>query len=427
MKCAIPVFIVVACITLCNAQIYNISGVVKNSAGSGIEGVTVRLGQAGILTTTGAGGGFTLDGTSTVFRTGDKVSGMQHPEVLRDGRLSFVTIHKGEVHVMVYDCNGRLRLSHREIASSGKNMLSLPRLAVGMYIYRVTFEDRQYTFKSVAGTAAKSGQVSERTQIPAARMAKTAVPFDDALLAVKDGYQLYRLEIKNPDTMGIQVTLLPLITGTVTDIDGFAYRTVQIGSQVWTAENIRTTKYNDGTPLSDGTDEAVWSNNTTGAYCFYNKSTDAAYQQKWGAMYNWYAVGSGKLAPAGWRVPTRADWDTLVSYLLWNGYSADGRLWENTINKSMATKTDWLADTSAGVIGNDLTLNNSTGFSALPGGSRNSMGTYDGQFLYGYWWLSSAFDSSISWFRRIDYGDNLGMNYATPNSCGFSVRLVRVN
>jgi uncharacterized protein (TIGR02145 family) len=294
-----------------------------------------------------------------------------------------------------------------------------------MYIYCVTLENRQYTFKSIAGIAANSGRVSAGKASAAAGLAKTTAPFDDALLAVKDGFQLYRLGITNPDTSGIQITLVPLVTGTVTDIDQIVYQTVQIGSLVWTTQNIRTTKYKDGTPITNGTDDAVWSNDTTGAYCFYNKSTDAAYQQKWGALYNWYAANSGKLAPAGWRVPTPADWDTLFSYLSVNGYGFDGVLWSGEVPKTMAAKTDWVADTTTGVIGNDLTQNNSSGFSALPGGSRTSGGAFDGQGLYSYWWLPKELDSSNGWFRRIDNSDNMGMYYISAKSCGFSIRLVR--
>jgi uncharacterized protein (TIGR02145 family) len=426
MKRVTPLFLIIVCAVLSSAQTYSISGVVKNSAGTGIEGATVRLGQTGISTTTGTGGNFTLTPAGVVSRTRNEVPAMQCPKVLRDGGISFLATHKGEARVMVYDCNGRLLLSHREAASQGNNILSLPRLVHGLYIYRVIVEDRQYLIKSVAGMAANSGRVPAEKTNAAAKLAKTVAAFDDALLATKDGYQLYRLEITNPDTSGIQITLLPLVTGTVTDMDGTVYRTVQIGNQFWTMENIRTKTYNDGTPVAKVTEDTAW-NRSTGAYCFYDNSTDAAYQQKWGALYNWYAVGSNKLAPSGWRVATPADWDTLFAYLPAHGYSADGVMWGSEIPKSMAAKTDWLADTTAGVIGNDLTQNNSSGFSALPGGSRSSNGAFDGQGLYSYWWMNKEFDSTMAWFRRIDNSENLGMYYATDKTCGFSVRLVRVN
>jgi uncharacterized protein (TIGR02145 family) len=425
MRSVVPLFIIMAFAALCNAQTYTISGVVKNNAGTGIEGAALRLGLAGISTITGTGGNFTLIHTvGTAFRTSNTVTGMQSLKVLRDGRLSFTATHKGEVRVMVYDCKGRLQISLREIVSSGNNLLSLPRLADGMYIYQVTVEERQYSFKSLSGMAA-GGPVSAMNAGTAAGFAKTAASFDDALLAAKDGYQLYRLGITNPDTSGIQITLVPLVTGTVTDMDQIVYQTVQIGNQVWTTQNLRTTKYNDGTPVINGTDETVWENNTTGAYCFYNKSTDAAYQQKWGALYNWYAANTGKLAPAGWRVPTPADWDTLFTYLMVNGYSYDGVLWGDKCFKALASKTDWVADTTSSVIGNELTQNNSSGFSALPAGSRSSNGTYDGQGLFFYWWLPKEMDSSNAWFRRIDNNNNLGMYFPTAKSCGFSIRLVR--
>ena len=425
----VTLFIIIVCTALCHAQTYNISGVVKNSAGNGIEGATVRLGQAGISTTTGAGGNFTLTGVGVAFRTGNAISSMHGPEILRDGRLSFIAVHNGEARVIVYDCNGRLQLSLREVTSSGNNMLSLPRLADGMHIYRVTVDDRLYTFKSVAGIGANSCPVAARKASFAARLAKTASPFDDALLAVKEGYQLYRLGITNPDTSGIQITLIPLVTGTVTDIDGIVYQTVQIGSQVWTMENLRTTKYNDGTPITKVTDNAAW-NTLTEAYCFYNNSTDAAYQQKWGALYNWYAVSSGKLAPAGWRIPMMADWDTLLIYLSAHGYSYDGIINGSVVAKALAAKTDWLETTTAGDVGNNLTQNNSSGFSALPGGCRISNGDFDGLNSSFYLWTPEEFDDGtmvMAWYHSLSNSFSGMIRFPTTKNCGFSVRLVKEN
>jgi uncharacterized protein (TIGR02145 family) len=174
-------------------------------------------------------------------------------------------------------------------------------------------------------------------------------------------------------------------TGTVTDIDGNVYQTVKIGNQVWTVENLRTTRYNDGISINLITDSAAWSKSlirygaawskaSKGAYCYYNNMTDADSIKKYGALYNWYAIDTKKLAPKGWHVPTNAEWDTLQNYLIANGYNWDGTTTGNKIAKSMAAQTDWKTDTNPGATGNDLFKNNKSGFSALPGGWRFFIG-----------------------------------------------------
>jgi uncharacterized protein (TIGR02145 family) len=101
---------------------------------------------------------------------------------------------------------------------------------------------------------------------------------------------------------------------TVTDADGNVYHTVQIGNQVWMVENLRTTKYNDNSPITPVSDNAVWGTLTTEAYCWYNND-EATNKNTYGALYNWYVLNTGKLCPTGWHVPSQAEWETLISSL----------------------------------------------------------------------------------------------------------------
>jgi uncharacterized protein (TIGR02145 family) len=214
---------------------------------------------------------------------------------------------------------------------------------------------------------------------------------------------------------------------TVTDCEGNVYQTVKIGSQVWMSENLRSTKYNDCSAIPLVTDNAAWYYRTTPGYCYYNNMTNADSIRKFGVLYNWYTIDTKKLAISGWHVPTDAEWDTLLNYMIAHKYNWDGTTTGNKIAKSLASSTDWVSDTTHGTIGNDLTLNNRSGFSALPGGSRLD---YDGTFVgigkYGYWW--SAGDQWGAWYRGLCFAyvdlRNYGSNY---KSCGFSVRLVRDN
>ena len=105
-----------------------------------------------------------------------------------------------------------------------------------------------------------------------------------------------------------------LTYGEVTDIEGNIYKTIQIGTQEWMAENLKTTKYNDNTEIPLITENSNWGSTTTPGYCWVNNDR-TTYKNIYGALYNWYTVNTGKLCPTGWHVSTDAEWTTLVNYL----------------------------------------------------------------------------------------------------------------
>ena len=139
-----------------------------------------------------------------------------------------------------------------------------------------------------------TGSISTSTRTGLAKGARGVAALDDALLFTKEGFQLGRLPLAIPDTFGIQVMLSPFETGALADADGNIYRTVRYGSQVWTVENLRTSKYNDGTSIPLVTDSAAWGKLETPAYAFFGYTTDPDEQKKWGAFYNGYAIATGK-------------------------------------------------------------------------------------------------------------------------------------
>ncbi len=206
-------------------------------------------------------------------------------------------------------------------------------------------------------------------------------------------------------------------TSTVTDADGNVYNSITIGNQTWLVENLKTTKYNDGTAIPLITANATWVSTTSGAYCWYNNSVE--YKTKYGALYNGYAVRTGKLAPVGWRVATYDDWKTLETYVSVNsGVSV-------TVGKALSYNLDWNTSTAVGAIGNNLSLNNSTGFSALPGGYRDSYGVCDYLGYQGCWWTSTDSNSTASSVFYLNYDKyTLGFNNYARN-LGYSVRCVK--
>jgi uncharacterized protein (TIGR02145 family) len=211
--------------------------------------------------------------------------------------------------------------------------------------------------------------------------------------------------------------------GSVTDIDGNVYTTVKIGTQEWTVENLRTTKYNDGSAIPHVTDDSAWDGLTSPGYCWHDN--DISYKSKYGALYNWYAIGTEKLAPTGWHVPTDADWTVLENYLILNGYNWDGTTTGNKIAKSLAAKTDWASDGEEGTVGTDLESNNRTGFSALPGGCRRTDGSFSLTGYSVYWWSSTDEGMGYADYRDIQYSWEHLSKYDESKRFGCFVRLLK--
>ena len=219
----------------------------------------------------------------------------------------------------------------------------------------------------------------------------------------------------------------------VTDIDGNFYPSVIIGNQEWMAENLKTTKYRNGTPIVyPGTDATSWDNNTTGAYAWFDN--DIAWKNSYGALYNWYAVNnSNGLCPTGWHVPSDAEWTELVDYLVAQDYPNEP---ENPNGAGNALKScrqvnsplggdcttsehprwDWI---------NNLYGSDEFGFSALPGGNRRTYGSYFNLGHYGDWWSSNENSATHAWARYLYSGSGEVGRYFIPKFYGYSVRCLR--
>ncbi len=215
--------------------------------------------------------------------------------------------------------------------------------------------------------------------------------------------------------------------GTATDQDGNTFEWINYGTQDWAIENAEVVTYRDGTVIPQVTDASEWSNLTTGAWCYYSND------QSKGKLYNWYAVmgihdndentPNKEFAPVGWRVPTDAEWTTLENYLIANGYNYDGTTSQNKIAKAMASTTGWISSTETGAIGNDQSLNNSSGFNAFPEGYYNGLFYNEGsQTIF---WSSTEHSASVAWYRLLYNSDSDPYRNYSVKRYGFSVRFVR--
>lgn len=197
----------------------------------------------------------------------------------------------------------------------------------------------------------------------------------------------------------------------ITDIDGNSYSIIYIGTQKWMASNLNVTHYNDGTGISNVTDNAAWWILNTGALCSYDNS--ALNSAVYGRLYNWYAVNTGKLCPEGWHVPSLAEWRTLIDYL--GGEEiAGGKLKESGYSH-------WLSPNQG--------ANNESKFRALPGGSRDGKGShYLGERTW--FWTSTETNSLIVPNNNAEsvllfYDETHVMNMSRNKRYGNAVRCVK--
>lgn len=200
---------------------------------------------------------------------------------------------------------------------------------------------------------------------------------------------------------------------TVTDIDGNTYMTVKIGSQWWMTENLATTTFNDGTPITLVEGNTTWNNITTPAYCWYDNNEDANKYSK-GALYNWYVVNTQKLCPSNWHVPSQKEWEKLEEYLDSLGYN-------RTQGKILKSETGWKDE------GNGIDFFH---FSAKPSGYLFSEESFKGVGESGNWWTSSLFFDFESpakpWLVFMHYElDYVFHIYGDKKENGYSVRCIK--
>lgn len=206
---------------------------------------------------------------------------------------------------------------------------------------------------------------------------------------------------------GFNITFNPgLVYGTIADIDGNLYKTITIGNQTWMAENLKVTKFNDATAITFIPVATMWYSATSGGYSWYNSDSLG-----YGALYNWHAAGSDKLCPAGWHVPSDSEWGVLMTSL--GGESGAGAKLKES------GTLHWSVPNSGAT--------NESGFSALPGGYRANVGTYNSIKQKGYWWSSTASSSTESYYRSLGYNYNNTDRTSASKGSGFSVRCVKDN
>ncbi|MHC1703665.1 MAG: FISUMP domain-containing protein [Tenuifilaceae bacterium] len=195
----------------------------------------------------------------------------------------------------------------------------------------------------------------------------------------------------------------------VTDIDGNIYNTVQIGTQTWMKENLKTTKYRDGSDIPNITDQTAWAAQTTGAYCWYDNDATTN-KDPYGALYNYYAVvDSRNLCPTGWHVPSDTDWTNLTNYL--GGEKVSGGLLKES------GTLHWAAPNTES--------NNATGFTAVPSGYRDPTYGFDGIGQMVEFSSSTASDATYLLIRYLQTNSIIVQKGSDYKNAGLTVRCLK--
>jgi uncharacterized protein (TIGR02145 family) len=419
---------------------YNIT-FTGSGASSTVGDVVVQNLTKGTTVTVPAGNVLNLsDGLSAVeqLNANDETIRVYPNSVGGASTLSFFAKQAGITQINVYSLDGRKVVSISQNLQIGSNSFQVS-LSRGSFAIQVIGNEYTYSAKMINQSASlsqpKITYIGTEKSLPTAPQKSKNSALSTTTMTYTTGDRLlykgtsgsYSTIVTDVPTAGKTINFVFVAC---TDADDNNYKVVKIGTQTWMAENLKTTKYNDGTSIPNVTDNTEWKNLSTPAYCWYNN--DATINKNtYGAMYNWYTITIAKLAPAGWHIPTDGEWTILENYLIANAYNYDGTTTGNKYAKSLAATTNWTTYTGTGAVGNDLSKNNTTGFSALPGGGRYDGGAFDGLGLNCLWCTATEGYTSIAWYRFVGYSrSDVHRNYYSDSyyyfkTYGFYVRCIR--
>ncbi|MBN2862618.1 MAG: T9SS type A sorting domain-containing protein [Bacteroidales bacterium] len=409
-----------------------------------------------------AGTSVTLDEGDELLLTGSV--GIISPEFIQSGAIriypnpvtdyTLVDIFppsSGDATVSVYDLTGRILNQTRFYIDISGQEFRISGLANGLYMVDIKGPDYHLSGKLMS-TGQPGGLIHiNKTGTPVTEVIQNNKKDNKGIMTTVEMAFTSGDRLKftgSSDNYSTVVTDIPSSNKTITfffvectDGGGNHYPVVHIGSakggsgseerkgvQVWIAENLKTTKYNDGTDIPLVTDGTAWLYLTGPGYCWYNNS-ESLYKDKYGALYNWYAVNTGKLCPQGWHAASHEEWTTMENFLIANGYNYDGSTSENKISKALSSPSDWISNTQPGSPGNtDYPEKiNATGFSALPGGYRITMTGAPFNYMgeKAMYWTSTEESNSYSYFRQIDYNRNYVYQFNYGKKMGMSVRCIK--
>jgi uncharacterized protein (TIGR02145 family) len=338
----------------------------------------------------------------------------------------------------LFDMSGNVVIQHKEIANKGINLFELNSIPSGIYLLKVESDHLLYTSKLISTGAEKdlpvikyNGPVNgicKEKPLPPANEVKGPLSLKSVVIMQFNAGDTLKLTGKSGIFRTVSM-LFPTQGQPVTfefvncsDADSNHYAVVQIGSQLWMQENLKTTKYRDGSDIPNVQDSAAWANLSTGAWCdFHNLPSEGAY---YGHLYNFYAADdTRKMCPTGWHVPSHGEWNIMEIFLDntvdTTALMGTGALIGRILKEGCDTRWQYM-DTTYGL--------NSAGFTALCANFRNGTGAWslapdnnhDSSF-----WTATSYSTSSAWFRSLRWCFSDIYSLFAFKRGGNSVRCVR--
>lgn len=346
-------------------------------------------------------------------------------------RMQFELPESGNSSIIVNDITGKVIIEYRKFLTEGTHTFRIKGMDKGIYIVSIRSGRHRVSGRFLSEGSGKGIPeiVYENQSAAVNKLYENSKGEKGVVEMTYNEGDILKLTGISGDYSTI-VTDIPTSSKTVnfyftgcTDHDGNKYPVVYIGSakgseeisesdnkgvQIWMGENLKVKNLNDGTTIPNVTNNQTWTTLNASAYCTYNNVPNDM-----GLLYNWYTVQTGKLCPAGWHVPTEAEWLALIQYL-GGKIVAGGKLKETG-------DIHWVMGNSGAT--------NSSGFTGLPGGCRLPT---DGTFLdmggTGYFWTSTAAYTDYAYFHSINYFSTVvygGEMSEVSMKHGFSVRCIK--
>lgn len=333
--------------------------------------------------------------------------------------VKFISNSSDQATIELFDVTGKRISTTQSILTNGTHAYQVSHLQRGTFTIKISSKSYIYSGKLVS-----NGPVNSEVRIN--YLGNKPIPIASKNLKSTGVEKIMQYNqgdrLKITGTSGIYTTVItdmptqnkvitfPFIA--CTDADGNNYPIVQIGTQVWMAENLRTTKTQNGYPIPNVSNNSEWARLTTSGYCSYDN--DINNSKTYGYLYNWYSVND-LIAPLGWHIPSDEEWAILTEFL--GGiYMAGGKLKETGTNHWSSLNKD--------------SSSNETGFTALPGGGRSNYGSFAYMGSNGEWWSSTEHflnGQSFAWYLDMSYNyQGVLRNYSSPK-VGFSIRCVKNN
>jgi len=451
-KVTIMLLLLFAIINL-NAQNFYIN-FTASGASSTLDNVFVENLTQGTSLTIQGGDTLHLIGTVDVIKHhGNRYDIKVFPVPMEEkSYLEFYNSTSTKATIGIFDVTGKQIIHDIQQIEQGLNIFELSGFSSGMYLVNISTQMDNYQTRFVS--------VNENHSYPHVNF-KGVTSYDNTSNMIKSTKNLVQMSYTTGNQMRftgysgslnsivsdvptssktINFVFSNIVCGTLyTDTrDGNQYTSVQLGNQCWMTQNLR---------YLPSVSEGVTGNYTAPHYYVYGYNGTNVNDAKanpnyntYGVLYNWPAAMAGStgsssnpsgvqgICPAGWRLPSDAEWTQLENYLADNGYNFDGSTGGGgaKIAKSVSSTTLWFNSYNTGAVGNNLSANNSSGFNAVPGGFRYQSSTsFSSIYDACSWWTTTENGSWEAWLRSISYNySSVNRNY-NYKDLGFYVRCVK--